>query len=249
MQEDSLAGKVVLVTGGAKRIGASMVRAFHQHGATVVVHYQTSHIEAQALQQALNQLRAESCWLVQGDLSDITTHNRIIAEVLEQAGRLDVLVNNASRFYPTPLGNITERQWDDLVGINLKVPLFMVQASQQELMANQGCIINMVDIHGLRPLPEHPVYCAAKAGLVMLTQSLARELGPDVRVNGIAPGAILWPEQGMSATAQEALLAKTALLRAGEANDIARLALFLAKDADYITGQIFPVDGGRMLNH
>ncbi len=249
MQKHSLAGKVALVTGGAKRIGAAIVQALHADGATVVVHYHTSQAEALALQEMLNQQRAQSCFLVRGELLAIAQHAQIMADVLAQTGRLDILVNNASRFYPTPLGEMTEQQWDELVGINLKVPLFLAQAAQPELSARKGCIINLVDVHGLRPLLMHPVYCAAKAGLAMLTQSLARELGPAVRVNGIAPGAILWPEQGMSATAQAALLDKTALRRPGEVEDIARMAVFLAKDADYITGQVFPVDGGRMVDH
>lgn len=249
MQENNLTGKVALVTGGAKRIGAGIVRALHADGATVVIHYHSSQTEALALQGELNQLRTRSCFLVQAELLDIAQHARIMDEVLRQTGRLDILVNNASRFYPTKVGEITEQQWDDLVGINMKVPLFMTQVAQKTLTGNHGCVINMVDIHGLRSLPEHPVYCAAKAGLAMLTQSLARELGPAIRVNGIAPGAILWPEHGMSTDAQQELLSKTALRRAGSLEDIARMVLFLAKDADYITGQIFPVDGGRMLNH
>ncbi len=249
MWENSLTDRVALVTGGARRIGEAIVRTLHAYGAKVVVHYHSSKNEALALQSDLNQLRAQSCFLVQGDLLDIAQHVKIMAEVLEQASRLDILVNNASRFYPTKLGEITEQQWDDLVGTNMKAPLFMTQAARQALADSQGCVINMIDVHGLRPLPEHPVYCGAKAGLVMLTQSLAREMGPDVRVNGIAPGAILWPEHGMSAQAQSSLLAKTALERPGNVEDIARMVLFLAKDADYITGQVFPVDGGRILNH
>lgn len=246
---NTLCGKVALVTGGAKRIGAAIARTLHADGATVVVHYHTSRDAALELHKELNQLRAQSCFLVRGDLLEIIQHESMIAESLRQTGRLDVLVNNASRFYPTQVGEITERQWDDLVGLNMKAPLFMVQAARKALIDSQGCIINMVDVHGMRPLPEHPVYCAAKAGLAMLTQSLARELGPTVRVNGVAPGAILWPEQGMNDEAQAALLAKTALQRLGNVEDVARMVLFLAKDADYITGQVFPVDGGRMVNH
>ena len=249
MRNNNLAGKVALVTGGAKRVGAALVRALHADGATVVVHYHSSAVDAVALHEELNGLRAQSCFLVKGDLLEIEQHRTLVDETLAQAGRLDILINNASRFYSTQFGEITEQQWDDLVGVNMKVPLFMAQAARAALMDSQGCIINMVDVHGLRPLPAHPVYCTAKAGLVMLTRSLARELGPTVRVNGIAPGAILWPEQGMRAEAQDDLLGKTAMRRLGDVEDIARMALFLAKDADYITGQVFPVDGGRMLNH
>ncbi|MGB0849124.1 MAG: pteridine reductase [Thiolinea sp.] len=249
MKENNLTGKVALVTGGARRIGAAIVRVLHEAGATVAVHYHSSSDEAHALQAELNQQRENSCFLVQGELLDITQHKKIVAEVLRKAGRLDILVNNASRFYPTPLAEMTEQQWDELNGINMKVPLFMAQAAQQALCESKGCIINMVDVHGMRPLENHVIYSAAKAGLVMLTQALAREMGPCIRVNGIAPGAILWPEQGMSSEQQQELLAKTVLRCPGNVEDVSRMALFLAKDADYITGQIFPVDGGRLLNH
>jgi pteridine reductase len=173
----------------------------------------------------------------------------VIAQTVAQAGKLDVLVNNASSFYPTPMGTLTEQQFDDLMGTNLKAPLFLAQAAMPQLRANHGCIINIVDIHGFRPLKNYPAYCAAKAGLLMLTQSLARELGPEVRVNGVAPGAILWPEMAENHAMHKDLLARTALKREGSPEDIAKTVLFLVRDADYITGQVIPVDGGRMLNH
>lgn len=248
MQEKNLNGKVALITGAGRRIGAAIAAQLHAAGARVVIHYHRSAQDAQALQQTLNGRRADSCFLVQGDLTDTEQLAGLVTETVAQAGRLDILVNNASTFYPTPLGQITEQHWDDLVGVNMKAPLFLAQAAMAQLVQHQGSIINLVDVHAVRPLPAHPVYCAAKAGLAMLTRSLAWELGPRVRVNGIAPGAILWPEQVMSTQQQQALLAKTALGRSGEPEDIAGLVLYLVRDAKFITGQIIPVDGGRTLN-
>lgn len=247
----NLQGKVALVTGSARRIGATTVRMLHQAGANVVVHYRSSSNEAKALCEELNGLRASSCFLQQGDLLEISKLPSMIDAIVEQAGRLDILVNNASTFYPTPIGEITESDWDSLIGSNLKAPLFLSQAAAPHLIKNKGCIVNIIDVHGFRPLKGYPVYSAAKAGLLMLTQSLARELGPEVRVNGVAPGAILWPEaeENQNKTEQQALLAKTALKREGTPEDIAKTILFLVRDADYITGQVIPVDGGRMLHH
>jgi pteridine reductase len=246
-----LKGKVALVTGSARRIGAATVRLLHQAGATVVVHYRSSAKQAEKLCAELNQVRAQSCFLQQADLLDIQALDTLVQDVVKQAGRLDILVNNASSFYPTPLAKIREADWDNLLGSNLKAPLFLSQAAAPELLKNKGCIVNMVDVHGFRPLKGYPVYSVAKAGLLMLTQSLARELGPDVRVNGVAPGAILWPEAegSLDKAAQQALLEKTALKREGSPDDIAKTILFLVRDADYITGQVIPVDGGRLLNH
>lgn len=244
----SLEGKVALVTGSARRIGAAIVRCLHADGATVVVHYRHSADDALQLQAELNETRAESCLLIQGDLLEIDKLPRLIAHVVEHAGRLDILVNNASGFYPTAPGSVTERQWDELVGSNMKVPFFMAQAAMHELQRNKGCIVNMADVHGFRPLSDYAVYSSAKAGLLMLTRALAKELGPDIRVNSVAPGAILWPEQGMGEAQQAELLEKTALKRSGDPADIARTVLFLVRDAEYITGQVIPVDGGRSLN-
>jgi len=246
---DNLKAKVVLVTGSARRVGAEAIRVFHADGANVVVHYRSSSEEAEALSSRLNDIRAGSCMTVQGDLSHIKHLKSIIDTIINKMGRLDVLVNNASTFYPTPIGAITEDDWDDLMGSNLKAPLFLSQIAAPYLKATQGCIVNIVDVHGFRPMKNYPVYSVAKAGLWMLTQSLARELGPDIRVNGVAPGAILWPEMGENQSDQEELLAKTALKRKGTPEDIAKAILFLVRDADYITGQVIPVDGGRMLNH
>ena len=247
-----LAGKVALVTGSARRIGAVTVRLLHQHGATVIVHYRSSATDAIKLCEELNAIRANSCILQQAELSDVSALKKMVDGAIKQAGRLDILVNNASSFFPTPMGEVSEGDWDNLMGSNLKAPLFLSQAAAPELIQNKGCIVNMVDIHSVRPLKNHPVYSAAKAGLAMLTQSLAKELGPDVRVNGVSPGAILWPEadgEGAEVDAEhQALLDKTALKREGTPDDIAKAILFLISDADYITGHIIPVDGGRLLN-
>lgn len=249
MIENSLTGKVALITGAARRIGAVVARALHSEGATVVIHYNNSEHEARALQTEFNAQRADSCILIPADLLATAKFPKLISAVVEQTGRLDILINNASNFYPTPLGSIQEQQWDDLMGVNLKAPLFLSQAARPHLQQYNGVIINMADVHGLRPLPEFSVYCTAKAGLVMLTQVLARELGPSIRVNGIAPGAILWPELPLGEDKRAELLAKTALERMGSPADIARTVLFLVRDAPYITGQIIAVDGGRLLNH
>lgn len=244
----NLEGKVALVTGSARRIGAVTIRKLHHAGANVVVHYRSSAKDAKKLYEELNSIREGSCFLQQADLSDLLAVNNLVSYVIHQAGRLDILVNNASSFYPTKIGSITGKDWDDLMGSNLKSPLFLSQAAAPYLIKHKGCIVNMVDIYGVRPLNSHPVYSAAKAGLIMLTKSLAKELGPSVRVNGVAPGAILWPEAGVDTKGQQQLLEKTCLKRVGSPEDIAKAILFLIQDADYITGHILPVDGGRMVN-
>lgn len=245
---NSLHGKTALITGGAKRIGAEDSRTLHAAGMNIIIHYRSSRAAADALAKELNQLRADSAHVLQLDLD----HTDQLAGLIEQTvaiwGRLDVLINNASSFYPTPVGSITTDDWDNLFNSNLKAPLFLSQAAAPHLKKTGGCIINMVDIHAFKPMRKHPVYCAAKAGLAMLTQSLARELGPEVRVNGVAPGAILWPENEMQDETKQLILERTALKRAGTPADIAKTILFLVRDADYITGQIIPVDGGRSLN-
>lgn len=247
-----LHGKVALVTGAARRIGAVTVRMLHQQGATVFIHYRHSSDAAQHLCTELNHVRPHSCFIQQAELASVGSLQALIEAVINTAGRLDILVNNASSFFPTKIGEITEAHWDSLFASNLKAPLFLSQAAASHLRETQGCIVNMVDIHAERPLAEHPVYCAAKAGLLMLTKSLAKELGPNVRVNGVSPGAILWPEaQATDAQAlaeQQQLLDKTCLKREGSPDDIAKAILFLVADAPYITGHIIPVDGGRMTN-
>jgi pteridine reductase len=242
-----LADHCVLVTGGAKRLGAAIGRRLHAAGANVVVHYHRSRDSADALVAELQSSRPDSAHAVRGDLHDVERLPEVVSAALERFGRLDVLVNNASSFYPTPVGSITVAQFDDLVGTNLRAPVFLSQAAAPALRASRGLVLNMVDIHGRRPLKAHPVYCAAKAGLVMLTKSLARELGPAVRVNGIAPGPVLWPERDLDASLKDEIVAKTALRRPGSPEDIARAAYFFAVDAPYVTGQIIAVDGGRSI--
>ncbi len=237
----------MLITGGARRVGATVARALHAAGANIFIHYRSSAAAAISLADSLNQLRPHSAAIHAAQLSADDAPQKLVAAALLEFGRLDVLINNASSFYPTPVGQISLAQWDDLVGSNMKAPLFLSQAAAPSLKARRGLIINMVDIHALRPLKQHPVYCAAKAGLVMLTKSLARELGPQIRVNGIAPGPVLWPEGDMAEDIKHEIVDKTALKRAGSPQDIARTALFLAADAPYITGQIIAVDGGRSI--
>lgn len=245
----ALTDQAALVTGGARRLGAAMVRALHSAGANVVIHCHRSRSEADALAGELEADRAGSARVVSGDLLDPATCARIAAEAIAAWGRLDVLVNNASTFYPTALGQIDAAAFDDLIGSNLRAPLFVSQAAAPALRETGGCIVNMADIHGLRPREGYPVYCAAKAGLVMLTQSLARELAPAVRVNAIAPGSILWPEgpADSDASAREAILAATPLRRQGTAADIAEALMYLVAASPFVTGQVLPVDGGRGL--
>ncbi|HEX3950645.1 MAG TPA: pteridine reductase [Steroidobacteraceae bacterium] len=243
----ALRDQTVLITGGARRVGADVARALHAAGANVMIHYRTSAAAAIALADEFNRTRAHSAAIFAAHLLNAEAPDQLIAASLLAFGRLDILINNASSFYPTPVGQITPPQWDDLIGSNLKAPLFLSQAAAPSLRARRGLIINMVDIHALRPLRAHTVYSVAKAGLAMLTRSLARELGPEIRVNGIAPGPVLWPEGDMDAALQAEIIEKTALQRHGTPQDIARTALFLAKDAPYITGQIIAVDGGRSI--
>ena len=245
MTSSSVSGKVVLITGAAKRIGAALARGFHAQGARVAIHYHRSAEPAESLRDEFNRTRANSAISIPADLLNSEKLSGIVDQVVAAFGQLDVLINNASTFYPTPLGSITLHQWDDLIGTNLKAPLFLSQAAAPHLRNANGLIINIVDIHAQRPLPEHPVYVTAKAGLAMLTRSLARELGPEVRVNGIAPGPILWPDRGLDEGVKQEIISKTLLKRTGNPDDIVRSALFFAKDATYVTGQILAVDGGR----
>ena len=244
-QERSLTGQWALITGAAKRIGAAIAAALHAAGAGVAIHYRGSAAAAQRLCADLNESRPDSCIALQADLLETAQLNGLVDAVVSHAGRLDVLVNNASSFYPTPLGSITDEQWEDLIGSNLKAPLFLCQAALPHLRKTRGVIINMSDIHAQRPLRDHAVYGPAKAGLAMLTRSLAKDLGPEVRVNGVAPGAILWPDNGMGEKTKQSIIRQIALQRAGEPDDIARTVVFLVRDAPYVTGQIIAVDGGR----
>jgi pteridine reductase len=242
-----LAGKAVLVTGAARRVGAAIACAFHAAGAEVAVHYRGSRKEAEALVAGLVAARAGSARAFPADFADPAACDALAAAVIRGFGRLDVLVNNASSFYPTPVGSITPDQFDDLVGSNLRAPLFLAQAAAPELAKREGLILNIADIHGLRPLGRHAVYCAAKAGLVMLTRSLARELGPAIRVNAIAPGPVMWPENGVDEALRKRIVARTALKRAGTPEDVAKAALYFAAAAPFVTGQVLAVDGGRLV--
>jgi pteridine reductase len=247
LQGSALYGKTALVTGAAKRLGAQIVRQLHARGANVAVHYRDSAGIALELCAELNRERANSAIAVAADLLDTARLPTLIEQTLAHFRRLDILINNASSFFPTPLGQISEAAWNDLIGTNLKAPLFLAQAAAPHLRATHGLIVNLVDIHALRPLRDHPVYCAAKAGLLMLTRSLARELGPEVRVNGVAPGPVLWPEAGMDEALKQQIVAQTALKRAGSPEDIAKAVMFFATEAPFITGQILAVDGGRSI--
>ncbi len=247
MPEKTLNDKVVLVTGAARRVGAAIVTRLHENGARVALHYRGSADDAEQLASRLNAVRADSAALFQADLLDVAGMAPMIAAIARWGGRLDGLVNNASSFYPTPVGSITEQQWDELLGSNLKAPLFLSQAAADDLCNSGGAIINIIDIHAKRPLKEHAAYGAAKAGLAMLPRSLAKALAPDVRVNGVSPGAVLWPENGLTEAAQRSILDQIPLQRAGSPEDIADCVLFLLRDANYVTGQIIPVDGGRSI--
>ena len=242
-----LEGHVALVTGAARRVGAEIATRLHAVGADVGVHYRHSAKDAEDLVARLNGLRPDSAAAFQADLLDVASIPSLAEAVIRWRGGIDVLVNNASTFYPTPLGEITEAQWDDLVGSNLKAPLFLSQALADSLRERRGNIVNIVDIHAQRPLRNHPVYGPAKAGLAMLTRALAKDLAPEVRVNGVSPGAILWPESDMSDEIKASIIDEVPLARAGEPADIAGCVLYLVRDATYVTGQIVTVDGGRSI--
>lgn len=243
----SLEGRTALVTGAARRVGAEIATQLHAAGADVGIHYRHSGDDAADLVARLNVLRPDSAAAFQADLLETASLPALIAAVGDWRGGLDILVNNASSFYPTPLGEITETHWEDLVGSNFKAPLFLSQAAAPSLRERRGSIVNIVDIHAQRPLRDHLVYSPAKAGLAMLTRALAKELAPEVRVNGVSPGAILWPESGMSESARASILDQVPLERPGDPADIAGCVLYLVRDATYVTGQIIAVDGGRSI--
>lgn len=238
---------VVLVTGAARRVGAAIARELHAAGATVVLHYRASAAEAEQLAAQLNAARAGSAACLPADLAAAGAPAALVSAAIARFGRLDALVNNASSFFPTAVGEITEAAWDDLIGSNLKGPLFLTQAAAPHLIAARGAVVNIVDVHAERPLKGYPLYCAAKAGLLGLTRALAVELAPQVRVNAVAPGPIEWPASGndFPPAARAAIVADTLLGRIGEPADIARTVKFLLFDAPYITGQVINVDGGR----
>lgn len=239
--------KVAFITGAAKRIGRETTKTLHNAGYNVVIHYNTSKSDAQRLADKLNDIRKNSAEIVQGDLLATENVKQLSERVIAQYGRLDLLVNNASSFYPTDVRATELEQWDDLMGTNLKAPFFLTKALIPQLELNKGCVINMVDIHAERPLLGYSVYCMAKAGLVMLTKSLSRELAPSIRVNGVAPGAILWHENELDEQDKNTVLNEIALRRMGDPKDIAEAILYLA-NANYVTGHILAVDGGRSVN-
>ena len=236
---------VVLVTGGARRLGAAIVRLLHARGLSIVVHYRSSADEARRLKAELEGVRPGTVAIVSADILAPAAPRALIEAALERFGRLDMLVNNASTFYETPFDTASLAQWDDLIGTNLRAPFFLGQCAAPHLAAHAGAIVNMIDVHAHRPLKDFPIYSVAKAGLAMLTQALARELAPRVRVNGVAPGAILWPEAGADEAERARALARIPLHRTGSPEDIARAVAFLLLDAPYVTGQVLAVDGGR----
>ncbi len=242
--------KVALITGGARRVGAAIGRLLHQGGMDLMVHYRSSAEQARALQADLNAVRADSVALLQADLLNAASLPAMVNETLQRFGRLDVLINNASSFFPTVVGEISEREWDDLMGTNLKTPLFLSQAAAPHLRRSHGCIVNIIDIHADRPMRNYVLYSVAKGGLLALTRSLAAELGPEVRVNGVSPGAIIWPEdeRWSDDLARQRIVQTTLLKRIGDPDDIARTVGFLVFDAPYITGQVIAVDGGRSIH-
>lgn len=242
--------KIILITGGAKRVGATITRLLHAGGANVMIHYRSSANDATALQLELNRIRPGSAAIIQGDLMDLTILPRLVAETVSQFGGLDVLINNASSYYATEVGTISAEDWENLLGINLRAPLFLSQAAVPELKKRRGCIVNITDMHVEQPKRGYMVYSVAKAGLATLTRALAKDLAPEVRVNAVAPGPVLWPEDNpqFDEEYRQKVIAQTLLNRVGEPEDVARAVRFLIDDAPFVTGQIIGVDGGRSIN-
>ncbi|MFO1391739.1 MAG: pteridine reductase [Agitococcus sp.] len=251
MQQHITTAKTALVTGGAQRVGAAIVRQLHALGWTVIIHYRHSEQAAHELRQSLNQQRANSAFCVYANLDHIEEINNLAQQILSFTGSVNALVNNASSFYPTPIGEANVASWDDLMSSNARAPFFLSQALLPLLRQARGCIVNIIDIHAQKPFKDYPIYCMAKAALQTMTYALAKELAPAVRVNGVAPGAILWPDansnSAISYDTQQQILAGIPLQRLGCPEDIAKTACFLINDAPYITGQIIAVDGGRSL--
>ncbi len=238
---------VVLVTGAARRVGRVIARTLHGAGYDIALHFRSAKAEAEQLAAELESARATSTLLLAADLAQIAELPKLVIRTVQRFGRLDALVNNASAFFPTAIGEATEAQWDELFASNAKAPFFLSQAAAPHLRVAKGAIVNLLDIYAERPLARHTLYCMAKAALASMTLSLARELGPEVRVNGVAPGAVLWPESGKAYTDQQELVARTALKRAGRPEDVAGAVLYLLRDASFVTGEILRVDGGRTL--
>ncbi len=240
--------RYALITGAARRIGACIAETLHQRGCDVFLHYHQSRDAVSELAEKLNALRSGSALIVQADLGEAEAISCLADQVRAHTGQLDILVNNASRFFPTMVGTTSTEQWDNLMNSNLRGPYFLTQALLPELAVAGGSVVNLLDVHAVRPMPNHAVYCMAKAGLQMMTLALARDLGPQIRVNGVAPGAILWPEQDCTSEDQQKILDKTVMGRAGKPEDIASAVAYLGLDAPYVTGQVLAVDGGRSLN-
>jgi pteridine reductase len=250
MQKNLLAFRVALITGAARRIGAQIAHTLHEAGMNIALHYNASEDEALQLCEQLNKKRNYSSIAIRADLQESESVKALVQQTAKEWNRIDVLVNNASRFYSTPLGEVTVFAWDDLMNSNLKAPFFLSQAAAPFLAKTKGCIINITDIHAERPLRDYSVYCISKSGLLMMTKVLAKELGPLIRVNAVAPGAILWPEGKniLSEDEKQKIIDQTALQRAGHPYDIAKAVLFFVRDADYVTGQVLEVEGGRVLS-
>ena len=240
--------RYALITGAARRIGASIAETLHQRGCDVFLHYHSSGGSVEELAKKLNAMRPQSAITVQADLGETDEINRLAGQVQAHTGQLDLLVNNASRFFPTNVGTTTMSQWDELMDSNLRGPYFLTQALLPQLATAGGSVINLLDVHAVRPMAGHAVYCMAKAGLQMMTLAMAKDLGPQIRVNGIAPGAIMWPEQDSTSGDQQKILNKTVMGRAGIPEDIASAVIYLGLDAPYVTGQVLAIDGGRSLN-
>ncbi|HSH43272.1 MAG TPA: pteridine reductase [Arenicellales bacterium] len=245
MQNNARQDKVALVTGGARRIGAAIARRLHASGMKLVIHFRTSDADAHALQAELNAVREDSVVLVRGDLLDVDKCRHLVSQCIQSCGRLDVIVNNASTFRPTPLGRASAADWEELVGSNLRAPFFLVQEAAAELKKNHGCVVNLVDIYGRLPLRDHAIYSAAKGGLIALTRALAAELAPEARVNAVAPGAILWPQGDDDELSHQRIISNTPLKRTGSPEEIAEAVLFLVQGAGFTSGHVLPVDGGR----
>lgn len=245
-----LTSKVVLITGGAKRVGAAICRELHAQGALLMIHYNQSQAEARALQAEFNLQRPNSAAIIQGDLLNTAIVSSLVSETIHHFGRLDVLINNASSYYATEIGQINEENWLDLIGSNLKAPMFLAQAAAPELRKQGGTIVNITDMHIERPKKGYVVYSVAKAGLVTLTKSLALELSPEVRVNAVAPGPVQWPENNpqFDEVYRQRVISQTLLKRIGNPSDIAKAVKFLIYDAPFVTGHVLAVDGGRSLN-
>jgi len=239
---------VALITGAGKRVGAVIARTLHAAGYDLALHYRSSAADAELLAASLERQRSNSTCIVQAELADLDALPGVVQRALDRFGRLDALVNNASAFYPTPVGTATQAQWNELFASNAQAPFFLAQAATPALRAARGAIVNLVDIYAERPLANHPIYCMAKAALEAMTRSLALDLGPDVRVNGVAPGAVMWPSDGKPYDDQQAMLARTPLQRAGSPEDVAGAVLWLLRDSPFVTGQIIRVDGGRTLS-